>query len=190
MGMKRWGMLLLTLAAVTVIGTPIAASASCAAPVPLPVAIAAAPTVFVGTVESLSNEGRVATVHVDDVWRGSSLPTVVQVVGTPDLNAAATSVDRTYRSGTQYLFAPTSGGPDRFQDDNCTATQPFAASLSALRPGNAPGPPTASQTPPSEESGQAWVIAVLAVIVLLVVAGAVVLAVWHRRRGFRAHPAA
>ncbi len=189
MGMKRWGIPLLTLAGVAVIGTPIAGSASCAAPIPLAVAIAAAPTVFVGTVESLSNGGRVAAVQVDDVWRGSSLPTMVQVVGTPDLNAAATSVDRTYQSGTQYLFVPTSGGPDRFQDNTCTATQPFAASLSGLRPGNAPGPPAATHPPLSEDPGQGWLIAILALIVFLIL-GAVVLAVWYRRRGFRAHPAA
>jgi hypothetical protein len=55
----------------------------------------------VGTVMDLSNGARVATVQVDDVWRGNAIPAAGDVVGSPALNAAATSVDRTYAAGSQ-----------------------------------------------------------------------------------------
>ena len=48
----------------------------------------------------------------------------VQVVGTPGLNAGATTVDRYYSVGQKYLFIPFAGGEDSFQDNDCTLTQP------------------------------------------------------------------
>src|ERR1700738_3643594 len=66
---------------------PSVADASCAGPVSVQDVVRSAPTVFVGTVTDLSSSGRVATVRVDDVWRGSEIPSSVDVVGTPDLNA-------------------------------------------------------------------------------------------------------
>jgi hypothetical protein len=77
----------------------------------------------------------------DDVWKAKSVAAVVQVVGTPALSAAATSADRTYAAGEQYLFIPTSGSVALFQDNNCSLTQTYSASLSGLRPPNAPGIP-------------------------------------------------
>jgi hypothetical protein len=75
------------------------------------------------------------------VWKGKSVAEVVQVVGTPELSAAATSLDCSYAAGQQYLFIPTSGSMAQFQDNNCTLTQTYSASLSGLRPANAPGTP-------------------------------------------------
>jgi hypothetical protein len=152
---------------------PSVAEASCAGGVLVQDAIRSAPTVFVGTVTDLSNGGRVAAVRVDDVWRGSGIPSSVEVVGTPDLNAAATSVDRTYRAGSQYLFVPDGGGPENFTDNSCTATQLYSGSLEAMRPAGAPGVRTRVSSPFP-----------LAVVVLagLVALGGLVTALTLRRR--------
>lgn len=128
-------------AAVVATLTPSIAGASCAGVVSVQDSVRSAPTVFVGTVLDVSNGGRVATVRVDDVWRGRGIAASVDVVGSPDLNAAATSVDRTYAAGSQYLFVPDGGGPQHFSDNNCTATQIYAGTLAALRPASAPGAP-------------------------------------------------
>jgi hypothetical protein len=98
----------------------------------------------------VDHAGRVANVHVDDVWKGR-VTAVVQAVGTPDLNAGATTVDRYYTVGQKYLFIPFAGGGDRFQDNNCTLTQPYSAGLAGFRPSNAVGPPQAPG--PSDAAG-------------------------------------
>lgn len=66
---------------------------------------------------------------MDDVRKGR-VGAVVQVLGTPDVNAGATSVDRHYDVGQKYLFMPFASDDDRFQDNNCTHV---AQSGSALR---------------------------------------------------------
>lgn len=167
-------MLLPLIALVVLLLVPVVADASCAGPVSVQDAIRSAPTVFVGTVMDLSSGGRVATVRVDDVWRGTAIPSSVDVVGSPDLNAAATSVDRTYTNGSQYLFVPDGGGPEHFTDNNCTATQLYSGNLATMRPAGAPGPParTDSQFP----------LAVVMVIVLVVAAGVGSGLFVHRRR--------
>jgi hypothetical protein len=161
---------------------PSVADASCAGPVSVQNAIRSAPTVFVGTVTDLSSGGRVPTVRVDDVWRGSAIPSSVDVVGSPDLNAAATSVDRTYTTGSQYLFVPDGGGPEHFTDNNCTATQLYSVSLGALRPSGAPGVPI--------RSASTFPLALVLVAVLLVLAGVASAVVWGRRRQRRIIPSA
>jgi hypothetical protein len=117
------------------------ADASCTGDVSVQDSVRSAPTVFVGTVLDVSNGGRVAAVRVDDVWRGRGIPASVDVVGSPDLNAAATSVDRTYAAGSQYLFVPDGGGPEHFTDNSCTAAQLYSGTLGARRPAGAPGVP-------------------------------------------------
>jgi hypothetical protein len=168
---------LASLAAASVAALPVAASASCAEAPTLATAIAKGQTVFVGTVTGLDDGARIATVHVDDLWKGNSVSAVVQVVGTPDLSAAATSVDRTFTAGQQYLFIPTSGSIDRFQDNNCTLTQPYSASLSGLRPTGAPG------TPKNASGFDFPILQVVAGVVAihLVVASIVGLALYRRR---------
>jgi hypothetical protein len=56
-----------------------------------------AKAVFTGTVTATTFDGRQATVTTDD-------GRTVTVSGTPDLEAAATSVDRTYQTGARYEF--------------------------------------------------------------------------------------
>lgn len=165
------------LAAVGLATAPVVASASCAAPPTLAHTIADAQTVFAGTVTGLQGGSRVATVHVDDVWKGKDVAAVVEVVGTPELSAAATSVDRTYATGQQYLFIPTSGSVAQFQDNNCTLTQTYSPSLSGLRPANAPGTP---KRPASLDFPILPVVAGLATITVVV--GMAALALYLRRR--------
>ncbi|MEO8899636.1 MAG: hypothetical protein ABI352_02190 [Candidatus Dormibacter sp.] len=161
---------LVALAAVLLV--PVIADASCASGGGSEQeAIRSAPTVFVGTVTDLSNGDRVATVRVDDVWRGSAIPWSVEVVGTPDLNAAATSVDRTYSAGTKYLFVPDGGGLAHFTDNSCTPTQPYSANLSGLRPADALGtPPRPTGAPTQTGSTFPLVLVVAGVVVVLVMA--------------------
>jgi len=142
--MRRFRLLLILIALVVanLVRVPSAALASCAVTPQLATALSGAPAVFVGTVTSVDHAGRVADVHVDDVWKGR-VAAVVHVVGTPDINAGATSVDRYYTVGQKYLYIPFAGVGDRFQDNNCTLTQPYSAGLLAHRPSNALGPPQA-----------------------------------------------
>ena len=125
-------------------GPPVAAS--CAGPItaagaaPLLGQLDGAAVVFVGLVVGTSNSDRVARVKVETVWKGDGIPTYVTVSGTPAGGGAATSVDRTFTVGHRYLFAPYSG-PSPYQDNSCSPTQEYSASLDALRPANA-HPPT------------------------------------------------
>jgi len=176
---------LASLVAASVAALPVAANASCAAPPTLRNAVADAQTVFVGTVTGLDDGARIATVHVDDVWKGIGVSAVVQVVGTPDLTAGATSVDRSYTAGQQYLFLPTSGSVDRFQDNNCTLTQTFSSTLSGLRPTTAPGAPRSA-------GGFDFPIVPIiggVVAIHLVIASIVGLALYRRRASSAPHTA-
>ena len=146
MGHIRLLLFLVGLVLANLVRGPIAALASCAVTPQLATAIGNAPAVFVGTVTSVDHAGRVATVHVQDIWKGR-VAADVQVVGTPDLNAGATSVDRYYSVGQKYLFIPFAGGGDAFQDNNCTLTQAYSASLATFRPSDAVGPPPAPLGP-------------------------------------------
>ena len=111
--------------------------ASCAAVPGVPSSgVAGAPLVFVGTVTGTADQERTATVHVDEVWTGQRLQPEVTLHGSPDLSAAATSVDRHYQTGHQYLFAPASPSGPPYDDNSCTMTREFTAEAASLRPAN------------------------------------------------------
>jgi hypothetical protein len=143
---KAWVAALLALGAIGLIGTA-GAQASCAQMPSLQVAVASAPLVFVGTVVSTSDGDRVARVSVESIWKGPDLPAYVDVHGSPSSGSgAATSVDRRFRTGERELFVLFS---DRapYQDNSCSATQPYTEALSALAPDDArpAAPPTAGE---------------------------------------------
>lgn len=125
------------------------ALASCAGlPAAIGEVLGTAPVVFVGTVTGTSDGDRTATVHVDELWRGPVLPAVVTLHGSPDVSAAATSVDRHYQNGRQYLFVPQAGGGSDFTDNSCSPTREFGSDLGPYRPASVrryppspPGPP-------------------------------------------------
>jgi hypothetical protein len=108
-----------------------------------------AKTVFTGTVTTTSHGGRQATVRTTD-------GRTVTVNGTPDLEAAATSVDRTFEKGATYEFHVLNDSSP-FEDNACTATKLIAA---------APG---SRISPGMLAIGAAAVLAVGALVALLLV---------------------
>ncbi|MEW5990978.1 MAG: hypothetical protein AB1736_06485 [Chloroflexota bacterium] len=119
---------------------PGAASASCLPPVAGEAPWASADVVFLGTVTSLANNDRWATVHVEEVWVGPDQPVDVVVRGGPEGNTA-TSVDRTYLLGARYVFGVTVVD-GQLQDNACSGTTlAEAVDLAAMRPADV-RPPT------------------------------------------------
>lgn len=124
--------LALAIAALLFSSGPVAGS--CAAIESVEEAIRTSDVAFVGTVVRLSNDGRWATVRVEEVWHGPDLAPVVEVRGGPGGNVAS-SVDRTFAM-TRYLFAASiSGGT--LHDNSCTATTEWSEDLARFRPNSA-----------------------------------------------------
>ena len=168
--------------------SPQAAMASCAELPAVPDAFAQAEAVFSGTVETVEMGGRLATVAVDLVWKGE-VADQVQVQGTDMLDPnMATSVDRSYLAGFNYVFFVTVGGVG-FVDNACTATQEATSDLIAQLdevhggPGSAPRA-APSQPEPAASSPFDLVGVAFAAGVGLMVVGAVV----ARRRGRSEQP--
>jgi hypothetical protein len=138
--------LALALAGVTVplLGGSEPAGASCAPPVGIAAGIAQADVVVVGTVASARSGNRVATVRVEEVWKGD-VGESFEVFGGPAAENALTSVDRKYEVGRRYLlFArepAAHGNPaifgGRYEDNDCSTTQPWTDTLIQYRPATA-----------------------------------------------------
>jgi hypothetical protein len=112
---------------------PAAAVASCAVQLPLTESLAASSTVFTGTVVAVDGGDRIATVLVDEVWKGGPLSEQVEVRGGPGDPQSITSVDRSFVRGDKYLFVPINDTPP-FQDNACTATREYSPELEGSRP--------------------------------------------------------
>jgi hypothetical protein len=135
---------------------------------------------FVGMVVSTSDGGRRARVRVESIWKGGSLPAYVDVSGSQASGpTTATSIDRTFESGWRYLFVPFNDRPP-FQDNNCSATQPYTVGVAAYAPSDAR--PPSPYTPADWAQnllGQNW--QELAIIGIVVVVTGAAVAVWRRR---------
>lgn len=114
------------------------AAASCGRPGPWLKAIDDAPAVFVGVVLEAENRDRLATVEVEEVWKGSSIPDIVEISGGPpnrpfDTKSIST-VDRSYVVGRTYVFVPHSRG-DFFLATTHAVARPNTAhdSISSVR---------------------------------------------------------
>lgn len=150
------------------------ATASCARPPPLPVVLEDAPVVFLGTVVETANADRWATVDVDEVWKGDVSARVEVRAGPKDppgpLNAAS-SVDRTFRTGIRYLFVPESATAP-YRDSSCTATRRYRSGLGRLRPEDA----RRSVGPPLEPRGDdASALPWIALAAVVIAAGVAVM---------------
>jgi hypothetical protein len=170
-------------ALVLVAVAPSAAAASCAAPASLPEQIKAAALVFVGTVLSTSDQDRIAYVMVESIWKGPTLAENLKVFGSPlpDPNTA-TSVDRTYRAGTRYLFVLNSADQP-YQDNSCSATQPYTPSVALLAPADARKPISVLYpTDPTPNRGQTELVVGLVLIALAATTGAIIAARTLRSR--------
>lgn len=146
------------------------ALASCVMPPPIEEAVQKAAIAFVGTVTSVANSGRRATVAVEEVWVGPDLAPIVELRGGPEANSA-TSVDRSFATGTRYLFMPYIANGE-LEDNACSSTTEFTADLARLRPATfrqpvapAPDPETAAPFDPTS---------LLVPVALLAAAGTVV----------------
>lgn len=140
--------LLPALAALAVLGTlaaPSATLASCVQPPSIQDAARSAEIVFVGTVVETANRNTWATVQVEEIWRGPDQPTTIVIRGGPGGNAAS-SVDRTFEVGVRYLFFPYADETGGLADNSCTSTTQWSADLAALRPGDVRAP---AATPPA-----------------------------------------
>ena len=157
-GAATFAAVVLTGAVLVAVATP--AGASCAPPLPIAEAVTQADVVVVGTVVQTRSNDRVATVAVDEVWRGN-VGSTLEVFGGPDREDMATSVDRTYRVGGRYLIVamePSAhGGPGTFggriEDTACSATQLWQDALAALRPSDARVAATTTTVSPTPSTG-------------------------------------
>lgn len=175
-----------------------AAHASCAPRPSTAEGLATFDSVVVGTVTATTSHRRVATVAVEDSWKGTQLARL-EVLGGPDVRGdGGSTVDRTYDVGVTYLFFLRSGGSrngDVWMDNACSPTEPYRTELAQHRPAAAQlVTPSATVAPstvaPSVEDAlstrastgdsstgdsSAAPIAVVALVVGGVAAGAVVL---------------
>jgi hypothetical protein len=124
------------LAAAALAAAPRPVAASCMMPPPLEQAIQEGESVFVGTVIGLRQDGRWATVQVQEIWRGPDLPETVEVRGGPEAGMA-TSIDRHYAGGSRYLFVVSvvaDAGGRYLSDNSCTSTSEWRDAMAPLRP--------------------------------------------------------
>jgi hypothetical protein len=154
--------------------------------------LAAGGIAFVGEVVATRNLDRWATVRVREIWSDDLLlPEFVEVRGASsgpegflDIYVNVGSTDRSYKSGTVYLFFPHLDDDRQLSESICTATQPLTAGLRSLRPPTA-HPPLAGGAMAAEGAG-AWPIA--AVVMALVAAAGIVLLRRPWRGRSRRHP--
>ena len=136
---RRFALLLPIAALFAILATPGAVLADCMAPPPIEEAVAQNEVVFVGTVVAVQDQGRRATVEIDEVWRGPDLPVTTVVLG--GQGDGFTSVDRTYEVGMTYVFFPSVDPESRALLDNlCTNTTPWQDDFEQVRPADARSP--------------------------------------------------
>lgn len=178
---NRFGSLVILGLAFLVMAAP-AVGASCAEPVPLDQALAEAETVFVGTVNELKHDGRLAGFVVEEVWKGevpatalvSGGPTLSELEGTGLGGTIVTSVDRPFEQGVTYLVVPFGVDQGVYMDNACSVTQAYDSSLDQYRPDSA-------HTPVEVGTDGAVLTARVALGVLAVMTAAgLVIARWRR----------
>ncbi len=131
--------LLIPAAFVALLAAPGAVLADCMMPPPIEEAVQTNDVVLVGTVVAVQDQGRRATVQVDEIWRGPDLPETTVVLG--GQGDAFTSVDRTYEVGMKYVFFPSVDPDTRALVDNlCTNTAEWQDDYEKIRPTEARSP--------------------------------------------------
>jgi hypothetical protein len=146
--MFRW-LLAFAVAVPLLLAGSVSARASCAAPPNLTAQLSSAEVAFVGTVVATADGGGLARVKVESIWRGPAQPVYLDVSGSPVAGSnAVSSVDRHYQVGVRYLFVPVAAQRP-LQDNSCTPTRPYSASLAAYAPKDARAPdPALTSDPP------------------------------------------
>jgi hypothetical protein len=165
---------------VVVVVTPDPALASCAPAPSLEARLASATVAFVGTVHDTSDGGRLATVRVEEIWKGAGLPAEVRMDGTVSGTGVVTSADRTYAVGHRYLFLP-ANATSPFRDIDCSGTIEYSPAVAALRPASAFAPSRMADaaTEPS------WVLPLGVLVAVVLGTGLIggILVVRRRRAG-------
>lgn len=171
----------LVLLAAGAVLAPAPALASCAGvPLPPDEAVFFGDVVFVGTVLRTENEGRWATVRVEERWKGSDdLAETIVVRGGPG-PGMATSTDRTYAAG-RYLFIVERAGVE-VRDSACGSTQPWTEELAPLRPATVSPAAAELPTDPLGAIEPATIALVAALVGALLVAVVAYLWVLRARR--------
>lgn len=170
--------LLLPAAGLILLAAPGSVLADCMAPPPIEEAIRQGEVVFTGTVMAVADQGRRATVEIDEVWRGPDLTATTVVLG--GQGEGFTSVDRTYEVGMRYVFFPSIDPETRALVDNlCTNTTPWQDDYEKLRPSEA-RPPIGD---PNGEAAGFDVASLVPIGALVVVVAGVLLAVGLVARG-------
>ena len=154
------------------LAAPGAVLADCMAPPPIEEAVTQNEIVFIGTVVAIGDQGRRATVEVDEVWRGPDLPVTTVVLG--GMGDGFTSVDRTYEVGMKYVFFPAVDPETGALADNlCTNTTPWQDDYERIRPADV-------RSPIGEPSGEVGTFDVASLVpigtLVLVVAGVLLVA--------------
>jgi hypothetical protein len=162
------------------IGARVALGSCTGVPMPADEAVVFGDVVFVGTVLRTENEGRWATVRVEERWKGSrDLGDTVEVRGGPE-PGTATAVDRTFAPG-RYLFF-VQRGQAGLTDTACSTTQPWTESLARLRPADVAPAALELPTDPLGDIRPDTVLTVAARLAALLVALIAYLAVLRARR--------
>jgi hypothetical protein len=160
------GLVALLLLVISALARPAPALAACSTVRPPEDVVLFGDVVFVGTVQSVENGGRWATVHVDERWKGGRDVTGTIVVHGPE--AGLGTVARTYAPG-RYLFDVTEGD-GTFNDDACSGTRPWADAMASLRPAGVQAADAASFDPlASIDPGDLAVVAALGVALLVAI---------------------
>jgi hypothetical protein len=142
------------LVAVALLGLATPAKASCTdRPTPQE-ALESNEVVFVGQVLETVEEGRLAVVEVESIWKGEDIIGVTQVEGGG--GDSPSRDDRTFETGQSYVFFPRNDEPP-FRADGCTATTELTAGMTRLEPENA-------HAPESGRSNSLLVVVVVAIV--------------------------
>ena len=129
---------------------------------PGPDVIAAADVAFVGTLTGADDKGQVGTFAVEEVWKGSEVPPVIQVIGAPGQWSAPLAA-------TRYLVLANVVGGGLQIGGECNNAYLWDASMAIQRPAGA-HPPLGSDTvdgPPIPILIMAGIVAVLAIASLI-----------------------
>lgn len=97
------------------------ARAACSHVVDPAAEMADADSVFVGRVMAVSDFGRLATMEVLEIWKGSDLPSEVVVNGSSSGSDQIGANDRTFIAGNTYVVVPL-GSRSPFFDQACSGT--------------------------------------------------------------------
>ncbi len=105
----------------TIVSLPGSAGAACDSP-DVERGLRRANVVFVGTVESVSNDDRTAVFEVHWVWKGTDVEERVTIYGESTDEAALSADDLRFQPGITYLVASATSAPP-YLADRCTATR-------------------------------------------------------------------